>query len=170
MASPTISEYPDLIQAQELIYNPLELKVLDLQAEKESSEYGACRFKLNMLSICFRTAKTTPTKIGQFVTLWKRTGKSPIHPFDMSDYIDLFIINVHSNNLFGQFVFPSSVLLEKNILSQNNQGGKRAVRVYPTWDNPTSPQAKKTQGWQLKYFVQISPELDNFEKLKLLYT
>jgi hypothetical protein len=37
--------------------------------EAESAEYGAYTFELNDLSVRFRVAKITPTKIGQFVTL-----------------------------------------------------------------------------------------------------
>jgi hypothetical protein len=43
--------------------------------ERESLEYAACSFKLNSMSVKFRVAKITPTKIGQFVTLWKRVSK-----------------------------------------------------------------------------------------------
>ena len=31
---------------------------------------------------------------------------------------------------------------EKGIVSNNAQGGKRAFRVYPSWDNTISPQAQ----------------------------
>lgn len=50
--------------------------------EAEGSEYEACRLGLNGYNIVFRVAKTTPTKIGQFVTVWKRlhTG-APIMPY-----------------------------------------------------------------------------------------
>lgn len=148
----------DLIAVQNLVYIPMGLDWSTPFIEKEGTEYGACSFRLNDLSILFRTAKITPTKTGQFVTLWKRTGKSPIHPFDLSDPIDLFVVSTRRNNLLGQFVFPKSVLYKKDIVSKNGQGGKRAIRVYPSWDRPANDQAKKTQTWQLDYFLEISED------------
>ena len=46
-------------------------------------------------------------------------------------------------------------MLEKNIFSLNGIGGKRGIRVYPPWDTPINSQAKKTQDWQLRYFLEI---------------
>lgn len=48
------------------------MKVTEARREVASSEYGACRLGLDDYTIVFRVAKTTPTKIGQFVTIWKR--------------------------------------------------------------------------------------------------
>ncbi len=73
----------------------------------------------------------------------------------MEDCIDFFLISVRSGEHFGQFVFPKLVLLTQNILSKDEKGGKRAMRVYPPWDKVESKQAEKTQNWQLKYFFQI---------------
>lgn len=162
--------HSDLIIIQNLIYIPNGFEYSDPSFETESADYGACRFILNGLSILFRAAKITSTKTGQFVTLWKRTGKSPIQPFDLSDSIDLFVISVRKNDLLGQFVFPKSVLHEKGIVSKNRHGGKRAIRLYPAWDNLTSDQAKKTQNWQLKYFLEIPKNGPvDFARTKQLY-
>ncbi|WCM59207.1 MepB family protein [Paenibacillus polymyxa] len=46
-------------------------------------------------------------------------------------------------------------LIKHKILSSKGEGGKRAIRIYPPWDTPTSLQAQKTQTWQLKYFLNI---------------
>lgn len=138
------------------IYDDLNLKVVELTYEKESQEYGACRFLLNNLFICFRIAKITPTKLGQFVTLWKRSKDGPIAPFDINDPIDLFVIGVKSDTQEGQFIFPKQILFEKGYVSKNGQGGKRAIRVYPEWEKPVSAQAIKTQKWQMKFFVHFS--------------
>lgn len=55
------------------LYLPAGLQLTrPIVAEAESAEYGACRFALEGHSIVFRVAKITPTKTGQFVTLWKR--------------------------------------------------------------------------------------------------
>lgn len=103
----------------------------------------------------YRTAKITPTKNGQFVTLWKRKLQGPIQPYDISDKIDFVIVNVMKNKKKGMFVFPAEVLVEQGVFSVKNKGGKRAIRVYPPWDKPQSKQAEKTQKWQLNYFQKI---------------
>lgn len=103
-------------------------------------------------NIIYRIAKITPKKIGQFVLLYKRIGMSLIMPYDLSDQVDLFIVSVHSADNHGQFIFPKEVLFQKGFVSKDGTGGKRAMRVYPPWDVAASPQAKKTQAWQLQYF------------------
>ncbi|OME64972.1 MepB domain containing protein [Paenibacillus odorifer] len=147
--------HSDLLATQELVYNPCNLDCSDLIHEPHNADYGAYIFNLNALSIRFRVAKITPTKIGQFVTLWERIGDGPIQPYDISDPADLFVISTRNENHFGQFVFPKAVLGKQDILSNKGEGGKRALRVYPPWDNPTSRQAQKTQKWQLEYFLEI---------------
>ena len=103
--------------------------------------------------------------------MWKRIGKSPIQPFDLSDPIDLFVVSTRKNDHFGQFVFPKSVLFEKGVLSNNGQGGKNAMRVYPSWDKTENKQAQQTQEWQLKYFFEISENQEiNIHQAKRLYT
>jgi hypothetical protein len=59
----------DLLTAKDLVYNPCRFKCSQPIMEAESAEYGAYTFELNDLSVRFRVAKITPTKIGQFVTL-----------------------------------------------------------------------------------------------------
>ena len=137
----------------DLIYTPMNFKISQLSKEAESEEYSAYSFHLNQLSIRFRVAKTTPTKVGQFVTLWKRVGNGPIQPYDISDQVDIFVICTRKDgNHFGQFIFPKSILLKHNIMSNDNKGGKRAIRVYPPWEKSLNKQAQKTQDWQSKYF------------------
>ncbi len=146
---------PNLQIITDNFYKPLGFELTNLEAEKESQEYGACTFELNGLQIVSRNARVTPTKIGQFVTLWKRLNNGPIQPFDASDQIDFVVVNVSTDNQLGQFVFPKKVLLEKGVFSTASKEGKRALRVYPLWDKPTSKQALKTQQWQLDYFLLI---------------
>jgi len=150
----------DLIIAKELVYDCCDFEIVSPQPENESADYDAYRFYLNQKRICYRTAKITPTKTGQFVTLWKRNHNGIIEPFDASDPIDFVIISVRKNDLFGQFIFPKSILLEKGIFSTATKEGKRATRVYPPWDATTSKQAQKTQQWQLDFFYKISPDID----------
>lgn len=139
-------------------------------AEGESSEYHACRFRVNNKNVKYRQAKITPTKNGQFVTIWKRVGKKPIQPFDSSDQIDLLVINVKTKSRFGQFVFPKTTLLKQGVFSVNGKGGKRALRVYPPWVKAESKQAEKTQIWQLQFFAEIPKnEPIDVQKFKDLY-
>jgi hypothetical protein len=127
-------------------------------AESESQEYGAYTFSLNAQAVVFRIAKTTPTKIGQFVTLWQRSPgpEQPIRPFDVSDGVDLFVVSVGDAANSGQFVFPQEVLIKRDVVSQGLLGGKRAFRVYPPWSLPTSGQAQATQRWQLEFFDSLA--------------
>jgi len=161
---------PDLLLAQKLAYGPSNLIFKELAMESESREYGACTFEINNKIVKFRTAKITPTKIGQFVTFWKRIGSGPIMPFDLKDPIDLFVVSVRHANHFGQFVFPKLVLYEKGFISKEGIGGKRAMRVYPPWDITDSNQAKKTQAWQLQYFFEIPANYIDTAKIKNLFT
>lgn len=160
----------ELIISQRLIYQPLNFILTETQVESESAEYAAMHFQLNYLHIKFRVAKITPTKIGQFVTLWKRSQAGPIQPFDDSDNIDLVVICTRYNQHFGQFVFPTAVLMKHDIFSVQHKGGKRAIRVYPPWDKTESRQAQKTQKWQLDYFLDMSvDEHIDYERAKRLY-
>lgn len=147
--------HKDLIAVKQLVYDPCDFKCSAPIADAESTEYGAYTFNLNDLNLRFRVAKITPTKTGQFVTLWKRSAEGITQPYDANDSIDFFIICVRNTDCFGQFVFPKSILVEENVFSLNKKGGKRGIRVYSPWDKATSKQAHKTQEWQTKYFLEI---------------
>jgi hypothetical protein len=163
--------HSDLWAAQKIAYNPSGFICENFVKETESEEYGACTFKMNNLYIKFRVGKITPTKIGQFVTLWKRIGDGPIQPHDLADSIDFFVVSVRCLEHFGQFVFPKAVLYEQGVVSKEGKGGKRAMRVYPSWDVTDNRQAKKTQAWQLKYFFKINPhEIIDIDKVQKLFS
>ncbi|WP_158857379.1 MepB family protein [Lunatibacter salilacus] len=151
------------------IYDKCALEISDFRIEMESKEYDACRFKLNGRRIISRNSKITSKKAGQFVTFWKRQGTGPIEPFCETDQFDFYVVNVRAENKVGQFVFPKSVMIKKGIISTAIIEGKRAFRVYPSWDATTSKQAEKTQKWQLDYFFEINDEMD-FNKIVELYT
>lgn len=139
------------------IYDAAGLKVTDAIKEHESADYEACRFLLNGKPVVFRNAKITPTKLGQFVTIWQRSTKdSPIRPFDCRDDISFIVISIFDKNHRGYFIFDREILLLKNIMSKNG-GGKRALRLYPPFSRPESKEALKTQIWQLPYFIAIEP-------------
>lgn len=158
----------DLMIAKELLYDSCNLNCTQPQPEAESAEYDAFDFNIGESQIKFRSAKITPTKTGQFVTLWKRNKTGVIEPFDFNDTIDFVIVNVRKDDLLGQFIFPKSILLEKGIFSTAKKEGKRATRVYPPWDETTNKQAQKTQQWQLDYFYKITPQTD-LNKFKELF-
>jgi len=162
--------FPSLQLVKNILYSKLSLAITNLKIEDESKLYEACAFNLNKERIIYRKAKITPTKIGQFATLWKREGKEPIKPFEETDTFDVIIITVQTQELLGQFIFPKTILIEKGILSTEKKEGKRAIRVYPSWDKPTSQQALKTQKWQLNYFHLIkSGNTTYIEKANNLY-
>lgn len=128
-------------------YAQCGLKIESFLPKDTISKYCSHIFNLNNKNILFKIAKKTPKKTGWFVTLWKR----------------------NSDNI-GQFIFPKTVLLEKKILSQNNKGGKRAIRVYTPWDKVTSTQASQTQSWHSPFFVDLKlVNSDSFLKIKTLY-
>ncbi len=169
--SPVGALHADLLATWERVYEPNRFATGSApQKEEESADYGAYALDLNGLRIRFRVAKTTPTKIGQFVTLWKRVGKGPIQPFDLSDAVDCFVVSTRHGENFGQFVFPKSILCERDIVSRHGEGGKRAIRVYPPWDTTVSRQAQKTQHWQLDYFLDLAPGCPiNMARARTLY-
>lgn len=153
---------------KQLIFDVYSFQVTLPELDKESQAYDACKFEINQLTAVYRNAKITPAKIGQFVTFWKRISKGPIQPFDFDDPIDFVIINTQAGPNLGQFVFPKSILLEKGIFSTRTLEGKRGFRVYPPWDITTSPQAIRTQAWQLQYFLSNSEPID-INRMKMLY-
>ena len=159
-----------LLEIIERIYKPCGFSISLVTEEAEGAAYGASSFRLNQHQMKFRIAKITPTKIGQFVTLWKRNSAGVTCPFDYSDLIDIVVISTRYKNLFGQFVFPRKVLIEKGIISTETREGKRGFRVYPPWDKAVNKQALKTQSWQLNYFL-MCPEKGrvDHENAQLLY-
>jgi hypothetical protein len=125
-------------------------------AEAESAEYGACRLSLNGAPIVYRVAKTTPTKVGQFVTLWKRPDPGgAIAPLDSAEEVALVIIHVSDGARSGQFVFDKPTLVKRGVMSVDGKGGKRALRVYPPWTTPTAKDAISTQRWQLDSYLPL---------------
>ncbi|WP_235483255.1 MepB family protein [Streptomyces roseoverticillatus] len=148
--------HDELRAAQAAVYEPGGFVCSQPVPEAESAEYGAHAFTLDGLAVRFRVGKTTPTKVGQFVTVWKRPdGGGPIQPFGVEDAVDLFVISSREGNHYGHFVFPRDVLGERGIVSRGGVGGKRGFRVYPPWVTTTSRQAAGTQKWQVRYFLPI---------------
>jgi len=146
----------DLKIAKQLVYDSCGFELTNLKSNSESKEYQACSFELNGMKIQHRASKITPTKSGQFVTIWKRNSNGITEPYDLSDDVDFIIISARKGDNFGQFIFSKSLLADKGIVTQISKAGKRGIRVYPPWDVTTSKQAEKTQSWQTKYFLIIN--------------
>jgi hypothetical protein len=164
--------HEDLRAAKTSVYDPAGLACSRPVAEAESAEYAAYEFTVDGRAVRFRAAKTTPTKVGQFVTVWKRSEGGPIRPFDAADPVDLFVVSTRDVNTrdvsargvsagsracghFGQFVFSRQALRTRDIVSSDGSGGKRGFRVYPPWSTTTNRQARSTQAWQSEYFLRL---------------
>ena len=105
------SFHDDLKTAKEMVYTPCNFDFKNLKWNTESLEYGACSFELGDKKIMYRVSKITPTKNGQFVTIWKRNHKGITEPFDINDEIDFVIITARSGNKLGQIIFQKSVTI-----------------------------------------------------------
>ena len=164
--------YTALSYINEKIYKPNGIAISSIQEEKQNAKYGAGIFKVSSTSVRFRVANITPTKIGQFVAIWEKDDNNKNQPYKYSAAPDLLVVTVFkSDNEFGQFILPKEELFRQSILISSSTKGKMALRVYPSWDIPTSNQATKTQEWQLPYFVDMSdPGKLDIEKLMRLYS
>lgn len=76
---------------------------------------------------------------------------------------------MRAENHFGRFIFPKTVPCEKGIVSCYGKEGKRAMRIYSPWDKADNPQAKKTQAWQLQYFIKFSENIIDFARVRYLF-
>lgn len=159
----------DLLLIQRHIFDSCGLEYSTPQKEAESAEYDAYYFKVNGLAIRYRKAKITPTKIGQFVTFWKREDDGPIQPYGIEDKVDFLLVSVRKSKNFGVFVFSRAILISQGIISTKKNEGKRAFRVYPPWDIPTSQQALKTQKWQQEYFWEVGEDKTEWDSVRKLF-
>ncbi|MGM1047258.1 MAG: MepB family protein [Bacillota bacterium] len=160
--------YRALAYVNKIVYEPNHLILKSIQEENQNSDYGAGTFHLNSKSVRFRVAKITPNKLGQFVAFWEKDENNKNQPFTYEKAPDLLVINTSmSNNQFGQFIFPKEILAKQNIFKTSTTRGKMAIRIYPSWDNPTSKQAISTKKWQSPYFVDMSAT-DNLPIQKIL--
>jgi len=154
-------------------------KNIELDPVPESKKYEALVFALNDRNIVYRKGHVTPDRPGAFLAVWQRpsspsiNGTKPI-PLRFNELDYLFVqVERHpdalnstepmqgSNN--GMFIFPVSVLIEKGIVSSEKSKGKTGFRVFPPWSQDRgvvgtkvfSESGKKTQRWQLPYFLTI---------------
>lgn len=161
----------ELLIINKVIFQPCGLTMAYERPERESQEYDAYNFSLDKFNVKYRKAKITPTKIGQFVTLWCRNAAGVTTPYAGSDPIDFYIIATRKDQNLGLFIFPKAVLLQQGILTGEGKAGKRGFRVYPNWDIPKIKQAQQTQLWQKLYFIEIpTNQTVDFTRVKHLLT
>lgn len=142
----------------ESLYLPLGWRLTKIIEENQNKEYGGYRLQLNQVEIRFRIAKITPKKVGQFVAFWEKEQGVNI-PYNYQGSPDFIVVYTEQHEKKGHFVFPKKVLKERGILSDGEKVGKMGIRIYPPWDQPTSPQGRATQKWQLAYFVTNGEEM-----------
>jgi len=158
-------------------------KNIELCSIPESTKYEALNFSINNQNIVYRKGKITEDRPGAFLAVWKRPCVSntnkPI-PLQANELDYLFVeVKEHSSNpKKGIFIFPVSILLKKGIISSETKKGKTGFRVFPPWSENRglvgmkvfSESGKKTQRWQLPYYVEINNKgLLDFSKLKEIF-
>jgi len=159
---------PTLQRLQDLVFSHFNLYITDIEKDLECEEYSGFNFVVNNIQIKFRKAKITPTKTGQFVTLWKRNKETKkTEPFNQKDQYTFYIILTETDENFGFFFFTKEILIKNQIISSCSKVGKLGFRVYPKWDNAESKQALKTQSWQKLFFIDVADEnfLKTFEHI-----
>jgi hypothetical protein len=166
----------------------LFLSIKDFESSKsflvdpipENSNYDAITFICNNNQFYYRKAKVTPDRPGAFLTLWQRPESKEVSnkPIAITEeQLDFLVIQINELSCLkprkGIFIFPKNLLVKKKILSKEGSKGKTGFRVFPPWagDRGTlgmkvfSDSGKKTQAWQLPYFIELTNNIES-EKLK----
>lgn len=125
----------------------------DIVTEPDNAEYGAAISDATGLR--FRVGKVTPRKVGMFVTVWQRAQTGSTEPLPDEDRVHALIVTAREGDRFGFFEFPRSALRTHGIVSAAGVGGKRGFRVYPPWSETANAQAKRSQAWQIDYFLEL---------------
>lgn len=126
-----------------------------IEEENQNKKYDGLLISIFGIAMRYRTSKITPTKNGQFVAIWQRDNNKLSIPYQKDDKIKYHLIFSQKDSQQGVFIFSQDILVDKNIIS-SNRIGKRAFRVYPSWDVCISKQAINTQKWQLNYFYLLN--------------
>jgi len=155
-----IGLHPEMKFLKECIFDKGGYVLTDFDVNSESEEYGACSFAIDGTIVLFRVSKITPTKTGQFVTIWQRNEHGITAPYSISDKFDFIVIASRFEHNLGLFIFPKLVLADMGIVAAKTKEGRRGIRVYPPWDVPGSKQGEMTQRWQCKYFIYIDDAVD----------
>lgn len=153
-------------------------KEVTLDPLSESSKYAGLVFSIDEKKIVYRKGKVTTDRPGAFLAIWQRPFVDSLNnkPIALkSNDLDYLFVQVASHpsvkakqgsvnkGLHGMFIFPIALLLEKGIVSSTKNKGKTGFRVFPPWSQNRgesgtkvfSESGKKTQRWQLPYFVDI---------------
>ncbi|SIS96339.1 MepB family protein [Neptunomonas antarctica] len=157
-------------------------KEITLDSAPESSKYKALVFALNDQNIVYRKGKVTPHRPGAFLSVWQRPSSTAINsnkPIPLkSNELDYLFVQVHGHSNVtskdgsitipknGIFIFPVSLLVDKGVVSSIKSKGKTGLRVFPPWSQDRgvvgtkvfSESGKKTQRWQLPYFLEIDED------------
>jgi hypothetical protein len=169
-------------------------KKIELDSVPESVKYEALVFSLDNKNIVYRKGRVTPDRPGAYLAIWQRpyspnmNGSKPI-PIRCNEIDYLFVqVTRHCGGIdneesiqdsnSGIFIFPVSLLIEKGIVSSEKSRGKTGFRVFPPWSQDRgvvgtkvfSDSGKKTQRWQLPYFLTIDENglIDSCELNNLL--
>lgn len=152
-----------------VLQDTLKMRVTQFESEPESQDYDAHKFLLGHYQVVYRASKITPTKTGQFVTLWQRSSQGPIVPFEVNDSLNLVVIFSEREDKSGLFVFTKDVLVRRGIVSAEGKKGKLGFRIYPPWASIQSANAQKSQNWQVPHFFNMRTQgLEHAEKLEYL--
>lgn len=128
-----------------------------VSTEPENADYGGAVVRVGEERIRVRVGKTTPTKAGHFVTVWRRDEDGVSTPFADDDTVDSLLVSVRDEDRHGSFLFPVGVLRQQGIVSGAGSAGKRGFRLYTPWTSVSSAQAVKTRRWQGEYFRESEP-------------
>lgn len=152
-----------------VIINELESKEgFILKKEDQNSDYEGFLLQINSYIYRTRLAKLTPKKKGYFVAFWEKNTTGTNQAYSYEESPEKLIVSVIDGERRGQFIFPKNVLLKYGILKSSKQKGKMALRVYPSWITGLNEAARKTQAWQVVYFLDLSDGYE-VEKLKEMY-
>lgn len=155
---------------EKLVSNSEKHHMINLQEENQNKEYEGLTFNIAQHTFRSRLAKKTPKKKGYFVVFWEKDKDNKNQPYAFDEMSEKLIVSIIDGQLIGQFVFPKLLLLQKGILKSENDKGKMAMRVYPSWERELNPSARKTQKWQAAYFIDLSNGIDNQQAAALYFT
>jgi len=147
-----------------------DLPVTNFQAEQFNVEYEGMTFDFNGTTFKSRLVKKTPKKTGYFVAFWHKNEVNINIPFDETTMQDKLIINIIDAEKRGQFIFPQQILVEQGVITSSKYKGKMGMRFYPSWETNLNATAVRTQKWQVKYFVDLSHDEVDRERLRALYS
>ncbi|MCO4254785.1 MepB family protein [Pseudarthrobacter cellobiosi] len=150
-----VQVHPDVAMVMRVL-GDLGLACSPAKVEADNAEYGAAISAIGRSPVRFRVGKLTPTKVGLFVTVWRRSLGGSTEPLPAEEDPDMLVVCVGEDSRVGAFAFPKAALVKHGVVSVGGAGGKRGFRVYPPWSATTNRQAKKSQQWQCNYFFEMA--------------